>query len=276
MRVVFFGDSLTEAAQGASYLRLLRDWAASDARLVDVELVNAGVSGDTVRNLIRRVGRDVVDRAPDAVVIYIGVNDVATLPLRRSLPTYARLRTLRYFAREKGIKGPVTSAAYGDGLRILVDALAARTDARVALCTPAPYGESLSAPAWRVFEQYASAARHVANARGCDLVDLHAAFARALAPLPPRPLGQRVRDLAREQPLLWRLLREPSPSECDALAQARGYAYTYDGIHFNTRGAQLVANALYDWLLTFAPVAPVAPAETDAAHRRDLPPSARS
>lgn len=268
MRVVFFGDSLTEATQSASYLRLLREWAASEPSLAGVELLNAGVGGDTIRNLIRRVGRDVVPLAPDAVVIYVGVNDAATLHLRRSLPTYARMRTLRYFAREKDIARPITPADYGDGLRILVDALATRADARIALCTPAPYGESLSAPAWRLLERYASAARHVAGERGCGLVDLHAAFARALGTLPPRPMRQCLRDLLREQPLVWRLLREPDVAEYDALAHARGYAFTYDGVHFNTRGAQLVAHALSEWLATLVMATAEAPTESDASRTR--------
>lgn len=239
MRVVFFGDSLTEGKPGAAFLDALERRVAADARLRGVELVNAGVGGDTVVNLARRMGRDVVPLAPDWVVVLVGVNDCATWLLRRSLPTLQRYRSVRYFTRYKGVRHTITPARYQTGLRVLVDGLRARSGARVALCTPATHGESLRSREWRALARYADAVRWVASERSCPLIDVHAAFARELKPLPPRTLRQRLAALRR---------RWPDEGDIEAKARERGYHLTFDGTHLTRRGAELVADVLYNWL----------------------------
>ena len=74
-KVVFFGDSITwlsEKPQG--FLTQMRSRLQKE-NVNDVELVNAGVSGDKVYDLYLRQD-DVLAQNPDAVVIWIGVNDV--------------------------------------------------------------------------------------------------------------------------------------------------------------------------------------------------------
>ena len=252
MRVVFFGDSLTEGKPGAAYLDALARRTASDRRMQDVELVNAGIGGDTVLNLARRMERDVVPLAPDWVVVFVGVNDATTFLLRRSLPTLQRSRTLRYFVEYKGVRRAITPERYQTGLRVLVDGLRARTGARVSLCTPATSGESLRSRAWRVLSRYAEAARWVASERECPLIDVHAAFARELATLPEPSLRQRL-AAARQ--------RRPDDGDIEVNARQRGYHLTFDGTHLTARGAELVAGTMYDWL------AGVVQAETRAGPR---------
>lgn len=239
MRIVFLGDSLTEGVDGVSYLRLLHERATHDPQLRSVELVNAGVGGDTVLNLPRRVSRDVVPLQPDWVVVFIGVNDCMTLLLRQRPPTVGAIRSRRYFQREKGVRGSVTPARFRDGLRSLVDGLHSRTSARVALCTPAVFGERLASHAWRLLDEYVAITRMVASERGCALIDVHAAFARELAELPPlRPASRLAR---------WRIRRRPT-STYEILAAARGQRFVYDDVHFSARGAALVADVMFEWL----------------------------
>ena len=243
MRVVFFGDSLTEGKPGAAYLDALARRVAADERLRGVELVNAGVGGDTVVNLARRMEGDVVPLAPDWVVVMVGVNDSATWLLRRSLPTLQQYRSLRYFTEYKGVRQAVTPNRYLSGLRVLVDGLRARTGARVALCTPATNGESLRSREWRALDRYAEAARWVASERECPLLDVHAAFARELETLPRRTLRQRIATARR---------RWPDEGDIEVKARERGYHLTFDGAHLTRRGAELVAEVMYDWLVGVA------------------------
>jgi lysophospholipase L1-like esterase len=240
MRIVFFGDSLTEGRDGASYLRLLAEWVARTPELRGVELINAGVGGDTVLNLARRVERDVAPYDPDWVVVFAGANDCTTALLRCGLPTPRVLLGRRYFRRTKGLRAAVTPEAFLAGMRVLVAALRGRTRARIAICTPAIYGESVTARPWRLLDRYAEAARQAATERDCELIDLHRRFAAELAATRPRrgplraALGVRARFMPR--------------SAYEARARARGYRFTYDGIHFTDRGAWLVAEQMYDWL----------------------------
>lgn len=239
MRIAFFGDSLTEGRDGASYLHTLRARVADDVRLRTVALLNAGVGGDTIYNLARRIDRDITPLAPDWVVIFIGSNDCTTGLLRHRLPTPQAIATLRYFSCVKGIRNAITPARFTDGLRIVIDALARRTPARIALCTPAIYGEAPGSRAWRLLDQYVDVVRWVGSERGCPVIDVRGAITHALATMTPRsPLA----------PLLSLRTRLHRNADIETLARLRGYRFTYDGIHLTTAGAAIVADTIYDWL----------------------------
>ena len=84
MKVVFFGDSVTEANRdhenpndlGSGYVK----FAEGKLRLLYPEkritFLNRGVGGDGVANLIARFQTDVVAEQPDAVILQVGINDV--------------------------------------------------------------------------------------------------------------------------------------------------------------------------------------------------------
>lgn len=250
MRVIFLGDSLTEGIDGVCYLDVVRERLdaarAGVARLRDVELIGAGVGGDTVVNLARRLASDVVPHNPNWVVIQVGINDCATLLLRRSLPTRSTVHGYRYFAGYKGIREAITPARFAEGLRVLVDAIRLQMPAQVAICTATIIGESPRAYAWRLLDLYAGVARAIAAERDCQLIDVHAAFARAVAELPRRSLWARPTDVWRRQ--------RPGPRGVDSetLAWLRGYTLVYDGRHLTRRGAEVMAGPVVDWLLTVA------------------------
>src|SRR5258708_15618404 len=119
MRVVFFGDSVSEGTNGASYLRWLAERVRAEQALAAIELVNAGVGGDTVVNLLRRMERAVVAQAPDWVVVFIGCNDCITWQVRRSLLP-AGIPLGRRFCRHKGVGEAPSPARFRDRLRVLV------------------------------------------------------------------------------------------------------------------------------------------------------------
>ncbi|MFZ7127194.1 MAG: arylesterase [Desulfobacterales bacterium] len=76
IRIVALGDSLTEGfgvAPRESYparLELLLKRSGWDCRVI-----NAGVSGDTCRQVLARLDR-VVNQSPDLVILEIGINDI--------------------------------------------------------------------------------------------------------------------------------------------------------------------------------------------------------
>lgn len=84
MRIVFFGDSITDCDRdredlnslGNGYVKILADKLRPIYPDTDIELINKGVSGDRVQELLARVQTDVLDLKPDAVVIMIGINNV--------------------------------------------------------------------------------------------------------------------------------------------------------------------------------------------------------
>lgn len=83
MRIVFFGDSITDCDRdrddinslGTGYVKILADKLRPIYPDTDIELINKGVSGDEVSDLLARVDEDVIALKPDAVVMMIGINN---------------------------------------------------------------------------------------------------------------------------------------------------------------------------------------------------------
>lgn len=76
MRILFQGDSITDCLRssydsgtfmGSGYPRL---------NCTDIEVLNCGISGNRVTNLLARWKKDCINLRPDVISILIGVNDV--------------------------------------------------------------------------------------------------------------------------------------------------------------------------------------------------------
>lgn len=72
-RIVFFGDSITQAAVNEEgYITILSD----KLKAPDYELIGAGIGGNKIYDLYLRIEEDVLQKNPDLVVVYVGINDV--------------------------------------------------------------------------------------------------------------------------------------------------------------------------------------------------------
>lgn len=219
--LVCFGDSLTQGTIGASYVERLR------AALPEARVVNAGVNGDTVLNLLRRVERDVVALRPDAVTILIGLNDLGT--------AYGELALRCYYGLGKHVWVRLTPARFGRAYRHLLAVLRRRTSARVALCTLTTLGEDPADPAQALVDAYAAVVRALAVQEGLPLIDLRAAFLAAMRadprPGPPYRIWTPLRD--------WGAIALRGASY-PTLGARRGYRLLCDGAHLGAAGADLV------------------------------------
>ena len=164
--VVGLGDSITDDYQ--SWLEILRHLLAERRPESGIEVVNAGISGDTSSGLLARF-LDVLEGDPDWIVILIGSNDVASV-------------------REPATKSLVSPQEARKNLRALRDLTETLSEARLAWMTPPPAIEELTTdvpagqPVWRNAD-LAEAARLVREVAGDDpLVDLWRAFGD-----PPQP-----------------------------------------------------------------------------------------
>ena len=76
-RIVFLGDSITASGNaGKGYIQVIRDRLADKKKELAIECIGAGISGNKVPDLQKRVDKHVIDKKPTIVVIYIGINDV--------------------------------------------------------------------------------------------------------------------------------------------------------------------------------------------------------
>ncbi len=84
MRIVFFGDSITDggrdraddASLGGGYVGILYEKLKNLYEGVQFEFLNRGIGGDRACDLAARVDADVVAHKPDIAVVLVGINDV--------------------------------------------------------------------------------------------------------------------------------------------------------------------------------------------------------
>jgi lysophospholipase L1-like esterase len=76
IKVVFFGDSITEGGVKPHGFITIDDSLLNPKGSANYELVGAGVGGNKVYDLYLRMEDDVISKSPDIVVIWVGVNDV--------------------------------------------------------------------------------------------------------------------------------------------------------------------------------------------------------
>ena len=81
--IVFAGDSVTDADKantydraGNGYVRLVRNYLRAFRPQEWYKVVNAGISGNTTRDLLARWDKDVAGENPDVIFCLIGINDV--------------------------------------------------------------------------------------------------------------------------------------------------------------------------------------------------------
>ena len=77
-KVIFLGDSITEAGESKEGDGKYKGFITSLKEDIgqDMELINKGIGGNKVSDLLLRYKHDVLDLKPDIVFIYIGINDV--------------------------------------------------------------------------------------------------------------------------------------------------------------------------------------------------------
>jgi len=224
--LVCFGDSLTEGAIGASYVDILR------AHLPEhVRVINAGINGDTVLHLLRRVDRDVVARDPDVVVVLVGLNDLTT--------AYGLRSSKLYYRTFKNLQLILTPSTFIRAYRRLIGILSQRTNAQIALCTLTTIGEQLDDPAQQYVDAYSLIIRAIAAQERLPLIDVRAGFVAAMVRDPRHGPPYRIWTPVRD----WLAIGLHGQTYA-TLAARRGYRLICDGAHLADAGAELVAEAM--------------------------------
>lgn len=157
-RILFFGDSITElGVQPKGYVALFKEELNTRYPDLGIEIVGAGISGNKVRDLEKRIAKDVIEKKPTIVVIYIGINDVWHWAM----------------ANQKG----TTKEEFESGLREIV-ARISYSGAAVVLCTPTVIGEIPDSTVGQnpMLDEYCAISRKIASGTGIRLCDLHKAF----------------------------------------------------------------------------------------------------
>jgi lysophospholipase L1-like esterase len=156
-RVIFFGDSITQAGVNAGgYIKRIDSMCTIEGMADSYEFIGAGIGGNKVYDLYLRMESDVLAKEPDIVIIYIGVNDVW----------------------HKSSSGTGTDAdKFERFYQAIIDKLKAK-NIKIILCTPAAIGEKtdFSNPQDGDMNEYSNIIRRIAKKNELALVDLRKAF----------------------------------------------------------------------------------------------------
>jgi lysophospholipase L1-like esterase len=227
---LFAGDGLTEGRYGESFVARLEPvlrqaWGGT--------AVNAGRGPDTVQSLLKRIDGPLREHRPEWVILAVGGNDV-WLPWlsRHSLGWWLWLQVRRTLRGQR----PTTdldqfTAAY----RSLVDRVQ-QAGAGAVVCTVSPLGEQISSPPNRQLAGVNGAIKQVAAERHLPLADVWQSFVDEIAVV-PKPSRYKPGEWLSVWLDRWRI-RSRTPDE---ISRRRRLRLTFDGIHLNSRGADLWA-----------------------------------
>ena len=156
-RVIFFGDSITQAGVNAGgYIMMIDSMCKAEGKSNNYEFIGAGIGGNKVYDLYLRMENDVLAKVPDLVVIYVGVNDVW----------------------HKSSSGTGTDASkFEIFYQAIIDKLKAKS-IKIILCTPAAIGEKtdFTNPQDGDMNEYSNIIRRIAKKNELPVVDLRKAF----------------------------------------------------------------------------------------------------
>ena len=156
-RIVFFGDSITQAGVGANgYITKMQKLLEEKGEASKYELIGAGIGGNKVYDLYLRMEEDVLAKEPDIVVIWVGVNDVW----------------------HKSSFGTGTDADKFEKFYIAIIKKLQSKNIRVLLCTPSTIGEKTDYSNQQDgdLNAYSNLIRKIGKANNCKIIDLRTDF----------------------------------------------------------------------------------------------------
>jgi lysophospholipase L1-like esterase len=186
-KLVFIGDSITDCGRarpiaqgldgqlGTGYVSLIQALVNAAYPQHQPQVINVGISGNTVRDLVPRWSTDVLALQPDWLSIMIGINDV-----------------WRHFATPEMQVDHVPLAEFQQTLEQLVRETRPRLQGLI-LMTPYFIEPNRADPMRVMMDEYGAVVRQLAERHDALFVDTQAAFDAVMGHIQPTDLaGDRV------------------------------------------------------------------------------------
>jgi lysophospholipase L1-like esterase len=165
--ILFIGDSITDADRNAraykpfgyGYVHFIANFLLAKYPTLHLNIINRGISGNTIRDLKTRWQRDCIDHKPDILSILIGVNDV-----------------WRQFASEAELPHAVFTDEYEKTYRQLLDEAKQNCSSRLVICEPFMFCDDLNNPMFIQLRHYVDVVRKIAADFNAVLVPFQAAI----------------------------------------------------------------------------------------------------
>jgi lysophospholipase L1-like esterase len=150
VRIVCFGDSVTgvyyHTGSRRAYADMLKIGLERQYPDADIEVINAGISGNTTQDALNRIDKDVLAQKPHLVTVMFGLNDMTRVPLNEYTANLAK----------------IIAKCHTVGAEVL-------------LSTPNAVVDTPDRPTANL-ERYVAAMRRVGREQNVKVVDCYAAF----------------------------------------------------------------------------------------------------
>jgi lysophospholipase L1-like esterase len=234
--VACLGASATEAKVSYDWVQVLAQRPTNKS----LSFRKFAQGGDLAYNGLARLP-DVVRCQPAKVVVLLGNNDVLAL-ISRKFAHYARTR--------KHISNTPSPQWYRENIRLIVQRLKRDTTARIGLCSLLPMGEDpesavpFQAEANGRIREYSQIVAEIARDEDVTYIPV---FERLLTDIKASPgpalTAFRILPFYRDAFRLFVLRKD-----LDELARLNGWRLHTDGIHLNSRGGKIVAEAVQEFI----------------------------
>lgn len=158
-KILFMGDSITDCDRltvgpplGGGYVQFAYCFFVARYPEMQVEFVNRGIAGETVRDLEARWEKDIIDEKPDWLFIMIGVNDVL----------------FRFFEENK--HRSVSDEEYLETYRRILKRTREALDCKIILMEPSPLEEDLNAESHQYMKKICSIIHQLAGEFDADVI----------------------------------------------------------------------------------------------------------
>lgn len=232
MRVLISGDSITEGIGGYSYVDEIKN---SHPKL---QVVNLGLGGDTLTGIMKRTIMHLKENEDyDVIIISAGHNDIV-------LPYFSKQSLAhKFIVYELKRRGSVPTPDVKDFEAIYdvsIQQIQSITDARIIITTLSCLNEELSAETNKTRVDYNKAISAVAQKNQILLADVGRVFDEKLT-------GKQRRNYFMNNLINTFIIDHYTcrkNSKADALSTKRGFELTTDGVHLNSKGAQIYKECL--------------------------------
>jgi lysophospholipase L1-like esterase len=226
MKVLFIGNSITRGVIGKSFVDLFisqyPDWIVK----------NAGVNGDTLKNISRRITKEIKSEPDyDFIVIEAGYNDII-LPYLDTKGLLFRF-ALRYVYRNG--RKPATPEKFERKYSQMIDFIRSESSSNIILTTLGCINENLSSVSNSKRTYYNDSIIKVATEHHCMIADVSGEMESVL-----KATRQTDYFLKNILNLIYFDKRKcKRDGGADKLSRKRNLILTIDGVHLNSAGAMI-------------------------------------
>ncbi|KQL54414.1 GDSL family lipase [Heyndrickxia shackletonii] len=214
MKIGLVGDSLTEGRPGVSFINFLRE------RYPKITFVNLGKPGETIKSLHTRLTKTVLETDYELIFLWIGVNDVYSKMLK--------------------VQAQPVTCDYNEFQSIFTEVMEMITVStkQVVTVSPAVVGENVRNEANEGLRELSAIIQSISQKySNATFLNMQSVFENYLV---------NVNSSDYLSTSIFRVMKDvlfyKNPKRINRLSKSRGLYLTLDGIHLNSRGAEMVAD----------------------------------